>query len=173
MGEIEDLLREFISDEPRPGFFYQILKTDTFSKITKKALNSISAHTDQARLSYMYCLQSGPKWNMRLYGTPSTTKKFPKIYMVPGKNTGVRVAFMPRNADAHALMLQGFKPQMTVNKVTGAPLGGNHSFGLLWLPPVDGDSLASGDPSCAPFTWDDDSSTIDPPPQLLVLLKKP
>ena len=172
LAEIQDLLNEFISDEPRPGFFYQIRKNDSLSKITRKALNTISSHSNQARLSYIHCLESGPQWNMRLYGTPTHSKTFPKYFLVPGKNTGVRVAFLPRNADAHALMLQGAEPDMTVDKTTAESLGGgNNSYGLLWLPPVDGDSLAAGDPTCAPFSWDDLSSTIDPPPQLLDLLQ--
>ena len=173
LAEIQDLLNEFISDEPRPGFFYQIQKDDSLSAITRKALNTISSHSNQARLSYIHCLSSGPQWNMRLYGTPSyAPKTYPKYFLVPGKNTGVRAAFFPRNADAHALMLQGIEPDMTVNPTTGKSLGEGSSWGLLWLPPVDGDSLAAGEPTCAPFNWDQDgSSTIDPPPQLLDLLQ--
>ena len=181
--EIESLLGEFVSDTPRPGFFYQIKRDDTIASITRTALNTVGPHAEPARLSYMHCLQSGPNWNMRIYGTPSVTKTFPKEYLVPGINTGVRIAFLPRNVDAHALMLQGIQPKIAVDPKSGAPGTMNRNvsepifptmrrhYGLLWLPPVDEDSLASGDPTCAPFSWDDDSSTIDPPPQLLELLE--
>jgi hypothetical protein len=109
---------------------------------------------------------------MPIYATPSTTKTFPKEYLVPGKSIGVRVAFLPRNADAHGLLLQGIKPSMTVDPTTGASATTDAtSYGLLWLPPVDAESLASGEPTCAPFSWGDGSSTIDPPPQLLELLE--
>ena len=178
--EIESLLGEFISDTPRPGFFYQIKRDDTLADITRTALNTVGPHTEKARLSYMHCLQSGPNWNLPTYGTPSVTKTFPKKYLVPGINMGVRVAFLPRNEDAHALMLQGIRAKIAVDPTKGAPLRNESPpifpttpvhYGLLWLPPVDEDSLASGEPTCAPFSWDDDSSTIDPPPQLLELLE--
>jgi hypothetical protein len=63
---------------------------------------------------------------------------------------------------------------MTVDARTGAPASGDADFGaygLLWLPPVSADALVVGEVTCAPFTWTDGSSTIDPPPELLALLR--
>jgi hypothetical protein len=174
LAMIEELLDEFVSDTPRPGFFYQIRGADTLASVSRDALDSIGPHAKSARTSYMHCLQSGPNWNMRLYGTKSTTKSFPKENLVPGKGIGILVAFLPRNMDAHARMLRGELPTMTVDKKDGKPLSVPSPFvdrGLVWFPPVDEESLAEGEPTCAPFSWDDGSSTIDPPPQLLELLE--
>lgn len=171
LQDIAALLEEFVSPTPRPGFFYAIRKNDNLWDIARAALKTVGEHSDSALLSYMFCLQSGPRWNLPLYGTPSVTKSFPKKYLVPHMNLGVRVAFLPRNMDALELMRLGIKPVMVVDPKTGAPIGKYSSYGLLWLPPVDEESLASGDPTCADFSWSDGSSTIDPPPQLLMLLE--
>jgi hypothetical protein len=165
---LEALLKDFVGDEATPGLFYQVQADDTLLGVAGSALNSIGPHSAAARLSYAYCLQSSPGWNMRLYGTPSTSNAFGSELLVPGKNTGVRVAFRARNADALELMLAGRLPRMAVDPISGAPLPGKGaSYGLLWLPPVDPQSLALGQPTCAPYSWSDGSSTIDPPPELL------
>jgi hypothetical protein len=174
LADIEELLAKFISDTPRPGYFFQVGEDNDLLDLVREALDTVAPHTEAARFLYMYCLQSGPRWNMRLYGTPSTTLAFPKEYLVPGKNIGVRVAFLRRNEDAHALMLQGRMPVMVVDPVKGSVIIADdypNSYGLLWFPPVDAESLESGEPTCAPFSWDDGSSTIDPPPPLLELLE--
>lgn len=174
LAEIDELLRSFVSDTPRPGHLYLVREGDNLSDVTREALDTVGPHTDQARLAYIYCLSSSTRWNMRFYGTPSNTLSFPKEYLVPVIRTGVRVAFLPRNEDAMASLLEGHLPRMTVDAQTGAPRGGPEarSYGLLWLPPVDPESLAVGDPTCAPSSWDDGSSTINPPPQLFDLLEE-
>lgn len=103
---------------------------------------------------------------MPLYATSSTSKKqYPDAYMVPGARLGVRVAFLPRNVDALGLLRRREMPWSTVDKRTGAPKMGGDSYGLLWLPPVDDEF------SCQGYTWEDGSSAIDPPPELLEELR--
>ncbi len=69
-------------------------------------------------------------------------------------------------------MREGLLPPRTVHVRTAKALHGEHvAFGLLWLPPVDPEQLAEGNVTCAPFSWEDGSSTIDPDPELLTLLE--
>jgi hypothetical protein len=169
---ITQLVDEYISPVATPGKLYPIKYGDNLSDVARAALDTISTlHTNQQRLHYIHCLSSGPLWNLRFYGTPSTSKVFPEMYLVPGIGMGIRVAFLPRNQDAVGEMFMGRMPRMTVDPETGAPAGGDH-YGLLWLPPVASQELVDGNmPSCAPFSWADGSSTIDPDPELLSLLE--
>jgi len=169
--ELRALLGEFVRESPTPGFFYTVRPGDTLPSVAGEALGTIGPHGEHARLTYGFCIQSGPRFNLPTYGTPSTSNDFPDDLLVPGKRIGVRVAFRPRNEDAIAAMLSGRMPRMTVDPVTGAPDKTGSSLGTLWLPPVDPASLAIGEPSCGAYSWSDGSSSIDPPPELLRLLK--
>lgn len=159
---IEKLLEEFVADTPTPGHFYQVQPGDTPLSVALAALGDRATVADAT--DYLHCIASGT-YNMSVYGSPSTSKQFPAKFLVPGKRIGVRVAFLPRNEDALDLMLRGRHPRMTIDQRTGAPLGGASSYGMPWLPPVDERF------SCAPFEWDDGSSAIDPPPDLLERLR--
>lgn len=170
---VDRLLQAFVSDEPRPGFFYQVQDGDTLPDVAAAALESVGDFTDEQLEQYIFCISSGPRWNVRKYSTPSTSKSFGNALLVPGLGRGIRVAFLPRNDDALDAMLEGRMPLMTVDARTGAPIGDHGAFGLLWLPPVDAVELAAGEVTCAPFSWTDGSSTIDPPPELLALLRSP
>lgn len=172
IARISKLVDDLIAANPEPGHLCAIKYGSNLSDIAKEALDTVyPGHTNQQRLHYIHCISSGPQWNLRLYGTPSTSKIFPEMYMVPGLGMGIRVAFLPRNQDAIAEVRLGNMPRMTVDPETGAPAGGDH-YGVIWLPPVDAKELkAGGMPSCAPYSWADGSSTIDPDPELLGLLE--
>jgi hypothetical protein len=157
--KVVELLEELVADTASPGHLYQIQPDDTPLSVALEALGP-GATVDDA-ISYLHCISSGPLHNMRLYATPSTSKAYPSQLMVPTANIGIRVAFLPRNEDALDVMLRGRRPQMTVDPRTGAPLGGGETLGLIWLPPVDEKF------SCAGYEWEDGSSAIDPPPDLL------
>lgn len=176
LQQIEALLDQFVATQPTPGYFYPVQDGDTLPAVAQAALATIGPHTAAARMSYIHCLQSGT-FNLGRYGTPSTSKDFPAELLIPGKGLGVRVAFRGRNADALELMADAVMPKMTVDPISGAPRppgpsGVAHtSLGVLWLPPVSAQSLALGEPTCAPYSWADGSSTIDPPPELMALLE--
>lgn len=169
---IEQLLERYVSDEPVPGRFYQAQPGDTLPDVAACALSTVGAHTRAQLLQYVYCIQSGPRWNVAKYATPSTTRVFGPELLVPGLGMGIRVAFLPRNEDALGKMLEeGVMPVMAVDPQTGAPLSDDDALGLIWLPPVSAENLEQGDVTCAPYSWSDGSSTIDPPPELLALLE--
>jgi hypothetical protein len=157
--ELEQMLEDLVTDEPTPGHFYQVQDGDTPLEVALRALGTKATVEDA--INYLRCISSGPRYNLPTYATPSTSKSYPQPYMVPGKPLGVRVAFLPRNEDALDLMLRGVRPKMVVNPKTGAPIGTHRHFGLLWLPPVDEVF------SCSGYEWEDGSSAIDPPTDLL------
>lgn len=169
---IASLLDELLAEAPRNGHLYQIGRGDTVESIARAVLDDMGdGWTEQMLLDYIHCISSGP-YNLGRYGTPSTTKSFPKKWLAPGIGRGLRVAFMPRNQDALALLRVGILPRMVVDPRTGAPRGGddNIHYGLIWLPPIDPTDFAVGIISCAPYSWEDGSSTIDPDPELLALV---
>lgn len=167
----ERLLEQYVSDDPKPGSFYQIQPTDSFPEVIRRALDTVGQHTAEMRSEYMCCVSSGPAWNLRLYGTPSVTKRFPRQYLLPGLGKGLCVAFRKRNDDALAALLEGRLPVMTVDESTGAPKSAGDRYGLLWLPPVDPEAFGRGEISCAKHSWPDGSSAIDPDPELLRMLE--
>jgi hypothetical protein len=92
------------------------------------------------------------------------------MYLTDG--IGLAAAFLPRNANVLQYVANKQMPPRTIlpngNKIPNAT---GSSYGLFWFPPVSKDDLEqNGVVTCAPFNWDDGSSTIDPPPQLLNLL---
>lgn len=160
--DVAKMLEELVADKPTPGFFYQIQPEDTPLSVALEALGSEATVEDA--VDYLRCMSSGPRYNLPMYATPSTSKAYPAAYMVPGKSLGIRVAFLPRNQDALDLMLRSKRPRMSVDPATGAPRSNDRAFGLVWMPPVDERF------SCSAFSWEDGSSTIDPPPDLLEML---
>lgn len=177
-GTISDVLTEILVPDggsPVPGKLYEIRKGDTLVDIARDALNAVvpgvangTGNTArQARLDYIYCMTSGPNWNMALYSTQNdTSNTFPAFYTVNG--IGLRQAFMPKHDDALAAMLNGKLPTRGVTQ-SGARISGVGSrYAMLWLPPVDPNALSQfGRVSCAHVDWSDGSSSIDPPPELL------
>lgn len=172
LQRIAHLLERFVADDPAPGFFYQVQPGDRLPDVAAAALGRVGAFSRRQLEQYVFCISSGPQWNVAKYGTPSVTKAFGNELLVPGLGKGVRVAFLPRNEDALDSMLQGRSPAMRVDPKSGRPRGDMFdAYGLLWLPPVDAGELSRGEISCAAFSWPDGSSSIDPPTELLVLLE--
>ena len=170
---IVEILSDWLSDVPTPGKFYIVQTGDTMSAIARKALNSVvpsSGQDDQTRLQYIYCVSAGPNWNAGIYGSSGFSETYPAMYAVNG--VGLRAAFMPWNENARARVLAKRVPKRGVVPGGARLPGVGSSYGMLWLPPVDIEALAEfGEPTCAPFNWGDGSSSIDPPPELLVLLE--
>lgn len=169
-----DIISDLILDYPKPGHFYQIKSGDNLSTLVRQALNNEVAgagQNNQSRLNYMkMCMNVGEKWNKKTYGSSRTSQAFPAMYLTDG--SGLAAAFLPRHANVLQHVANGKMPPRTIlpngNKIAGAE---GSSFALLWFPPISRDDLEqNGVVTCAPFNWDDGSSTIDPPPQLLNLL---
>lgn len=172
LERIAKLLADNVKAEPTFGFLYAVRRGDTLPGIVKAAFDRIGGASAQQRLHYIHCLSSG-SYNAGRYGTPSTSKRFGAEMLAPGSGLGLRVAFLPRNEDALSAMLRGRMPTMTVDARTGEPLGEDGSYALLWMLPVNEAAVRAGDlPSCAAFNWRDGSSTIDPDPELLRLLRE-
>lgn len=172
LERIAELLDDNLSFRPRPGYFYPIVKGDTMKSVARRALETLGPCTEATIVSYIHSIGSG-QYNIGRYGTRSTTKSFPATYLVPCIKQGIRVAFQPRNVDAVAAMREGTMPKMVVDQKTGAPLPGScyHHYGLIWLPPVDAKPFEDGIITCAGYSWEDGSSTIDPDPELMALLE--
>lgn len=169
---IEDLLDNLLAPTPKNAHLYQISRGDTVESVARAVLNDMGdGWTEQMLLDYIHCMSSGP-YNLGRYGTPSTTKSFPKRFLAPGIQRGLRVAFLPRNQNALVMLRNGILPKMVVDPRTGAPRGSADDihYGLIWLPPIDPTDFAVGIISCAPYSWEDGSSTIDPDPELLALV---
>lgn len=163
-NKVVKLLEGLVADEPQAsGRFYQIQPDDTPLGVALAALGERATTKDA--IEYLRCISSGPRWNMPLYATPSTSKSYPATMLVPGARIGVRVAFLPRNHDALDCLLQGRMPTMAVDPRKGSPASSSTAYGLLWLPPVDERF------SCAAFEWAGGCSVLDPPPDLLKLLR--
>jgi hypothetical protein len=166
-----DVLSDLLSDYPLPGKLYLIKTGDNLSTITRKALNNLSSgagDVGSARMAYLLDCINMSSWNRDKYGSTRANTNFPKAYFTNG--LGLAAAFLPRNADAIAAILAGKNPPRTI-KPNGDAAGGGSKFGLLWLPPVVKTDLEKfGKPTCAGTQWQDGSSTIDPPPDLLHLL---
>ncbi len=171
VSRLDQLLEELFATDPTGGSFYQVQDGDTPESIARAVLGSVGAYTERNVLDYVYCFSSS-SWNLDLYGSPSTSRRYPRRYIVPGFGQGVRAAFLPRNADALALLGSGQLPHRTVDLKTGARTDADAAHhGVLWLPPVSPEQLRLGVVTCAPFSWPDGSSTINPHPELLELLE--
>lgn len=171
LQRIAELLARFSSTTPQVFKLVRIRSGQSIESVVREAFDLICQTTVEQRRHYIHCVSSS-SYNAAVYGTPSTTKRFGAELLTPGTGLGLRVAFLPRNEDAYHAMLVGNMPSMTVDSRTGEPRTTDTSLGMVWLPPVYEEGLRRGDlPTCAPYSYEDGSSTIDPPPSLLVLLK--
>lgn len=170
---LDELLEQYFAIDSEPGNFYQVVATDTFEGVARAALKTVIPNpTDAQILAYIHCISAGP-YNLDKYGSPSTSKVFPQQWLVPGLGQGLRAAFLPRNADGVAAFGAGLMPVRTVDPKTARGITSDSAYGLIWLPPVSAEDLeGAGVVTCAPFSYDDGSSTIDPDPELLSLLTK-
>jgi hypothetical protein len=120
-------------------------------------------------MDYIRCVTSGPRWNWPLYAsTYFTEPDFPAYYGVNGQ--GLARAFMPWNDDARAAIVQRRMPNRGFTQAGSKIPGVGNKYGLLWLPPVGLAELEQGIVTCGTMEWEDGSSSIDPPPELLALV---
>ncbi len=170
-SRLGELLEMHVSGEALPNKFYQVREGDTPVTIARAVLASVGRFDEAHVLDYVYCFTSAP-FNLDRYGTPSTSRRFPARWRIPGFGRGLRGAFVPHNADALAAMHGGKLPARTVDERTGKPLDPEaRELGLVWLPPVDPGRLAEGIVTCSGFSWPDGSSTLNPDPELMALLE--
>ena len=169
-SRLAELLDVHVADEPLAGKFYQVRAPDSPEAVVRAALAGVGTYSDRQVLEYLYCVSSSP-WNLDRYGTPSTSDRYPARYLVPGFGLGLRAAFLPRNAEALDMMRRGLVPPRTVDKRRARSQGDHTAYGLLWMPPVCPEAMSMGEVTCAPFEWEDGSSTINPDPELLALLR--
>lgn len=169
---IDALLRHYVSPTPSFGRLVQVRSGQTLESLVREAFDEIGRSTLEQRIHYIHCMSSG-RYNSGVYGTPSVSKKFGSELLSPGTGIGLRVAFLPRNEDALHAMSVGRMPKMTVDSRTGEPKTSDRSLGMVWMPPVYEEGIRRGElPTCAPYSHEDGSSTIDPPPELLGLLEE-
>ncbi len=170
--ELDRHLARLVTDRGELGRLVQIKPGDTIDGLAFDALSVIRDPESHELLSYIHCISSG-RFNLDRYGTPSTSKLFPEVFRIPGIARGIRVAFLPRNSDSQRLLRAGWFPPMTVDSRTGARVVDSaESYGLAWFPPIDEEDYRNGGaPSCASISWEDGSSSIDPPYRFTRLLR--
>ncbi len=173
---LDALLECYFASEARPGNFYSVQPGDTPETIAREALASVGEPTKQALLDYIWCF-SGGRYNLHRYGTRSTTRSrtgqsFSAQWVVPGIGKGLRGAFLPRNADAVELMARGLSVPRTIDEEAVRVVDDATSLGTIWLPPVCADQLDEGIVTCAPYSYEDGSSALEPPPRLLYRLRE-
>lgn len=169
----QDVLDSILSDTPVPGKFYQIKKGDVLANIVRDALNAAmptSGGDGQTRVRYMKCV-SASAWNRELYGFPGDfTSGFPN--WTSPDNISIRSSFFPRHDNAISAILNRQMPSRgnlsrSGNSYTG---GAGSSYGLLWLPAVNKNTLAQHqEPQCAQQKWPDGTSAMEPPAVLFRL----
>lgn len=158
------LLVQLFDPDPRGGAFYQIRTGDTPETVARAVLQSVGRYTKANVLDYIHVFSSS-RYNLDRYGSPSTSRSFDAAWLVPGIGQGLRAAFLPRNADALEAIAHRRLPRRTTDARTGEGTDPNaDQLGVIWLPPVSADDLAQGRVTCAHRTWDDGSSSIEPPP---------
>jgi hypothetical protein len=154
---------------PAPGVFYQLAPGDTLSDIARQVLDSWQdglGVSGPSRLAYMHCVTGGTRWNRRLYASPSYGTGFPQYTFVDG--LGLRRAFSPWHDDARGRMRAGQWPERAVlhdrqgNRINGI----GSSYGLLWLPDIQGFQYLDG-------YWIPICGELDPPKVLLDALRSP
>lgn len=162
------VFNDLISSEPVPDKFWKVKKGWTAAKMARTALNAVQpglGEDGQARLQYIKCLpRSG--WNANYYAAPEsaraqwsakTQNNWPPMYSADGQS--IWPAFMPWHQDAIHEIVNGRMPERRITDAGLRVQGG--TYGLLWLPSLDGDALAMGEVACV---------DVDPPLKLTELL---
>lgn len=169
-----EILTDLIASEPTPGKFYLIKKNDValgIHGLMKQALakvSAIGAGKSQNFLKYLKHMTAGPgTWNYDIYGRDKNTKNWKKYTNSQGRNLGA--AWLPRHKNAIAAITNGRMPERNIT-LSGSKAGDGASYALLWFPPIDKDSLENNVVTSAGMKWDDGSSVLNPPPELLSLL---
>jgi hypothetical protein len=176
------VFNDLISSDPTPGKFWKIKKGWTAAgvgsnRMLYQALRKISptaAKDGKRRLDYLDCVtRSG--WNQQYYGVPEATRNawpqktqnnWPPMYSFDGFS--MWPAFMPWHQDAIAEIVNGRLPERRIGPAGERIQGG--TYGLLWLPPVDTDTLVQMGQVACNLTHPDGSPAMDPPEELTALL---
>jgi hypothetical protein len=141
---------------------------EPFSWVLRAALNRVvpgAGDSADNRHAYAQIITSGPRWNWPLYAsTAGPTANFPASTFVGGRS--LRRAWDPWHANAKNAVAAGKAPARMMD-LAGKRVGGGNQYGLLWLPPVNVDFLKEGVVSLQGLDWNDGSSVIDPPPELV------
>src|SRR5690606_10929809 len=107
-------------------------------------------------------------WNWDLYSRTTFTSNWPAYTGNDGRNIGT--AWLPRHQSAITKIASGKLPQRNIS-TAGAKVGPGSSYGLVWIPPLDEDSLRDlGVVTDGGMAWDNGTSVLNPPPELLSLL---
>ncbi len=174
----QDVLDALLADTPTPGKFYKIVQGDNLTKIVRAALDKAvpgrgsGGDDSQTRVRYMKCV-SGGGWNRGLYGIQGDfTDGFPG-YTSPD-SMSIRSAFFPDHDNAISAILNKKMPDRGDLRRSGAGYSGGrgNSYGLLWLPAVNKETLAEfQEPQCEQQKWPDDTSAMEPPAMLFKLFE--
>lgn len=176
-----DILAGLTSDKPMPGKFYKIgsradvpAGEDTFSQILREALNNAvpgAGHKSSLRTEYGYLVTSGPRWNMRLYAsTKPADNLWPEYRYVNGQS--LRRGWKAWHAGVRQKVAQGKMPARAIT--AGGSRIDPHvgsDYGYLWLPPLDVNLLEQGVVTTGTLGWSDESTVLDPPPEILEFIK--
>jgi hypothetical protein len=168
----QDVLDEIYSDSPVPGKLYLIKQGDNLSNISIRAMQAaIPGGLDQKLIPrYQKCV-SASAWNRELYGLGGDfTEGFPK--WTSPDNISIRSAFFPDHDNAISAILNKQMPDRGnfIRSGNGYSGGAGSSYGLLWLPPVNKETLAEHqEPQCALQKWPDGTSAMEPPAVLFKL----
>jgi hypothetical protein len=169
-----EVLTELLSDTPTLGKYYLIKNGDVAlgaNGVLAKALDgaAVGADTGGNRLALLKLMTLSP-WNRTLYARTNTTANWPAYTNADGQNLGA--AWLPRHQSAISKIASGEMPKRNISS-TGVKQGTGSSYALLWFPPLDLDAFQSlGVVTDGGATWDDGTSVLNPPPDLLELLKK-
>lgn len=170
--KIAELMEKWCSSKPKFGRLVQVRVGQSIEQMVHEAFDEVGKSTAAQREHYIHCMSSS-NYNAETYGTPSTSKRFGTELLAPGSGLGLRVAFLPRNEDAYHAMSVGRMPKMTVDPKTGEPRTSDRALGMVWMPPVWEEGVHRGElPTCAPYSYENGDSTINPPPSLLSLLEE-
>ncbi len=166
------LLDRFCLLSPIGGHFYPVGAGDTPETIARAVLSQIVERpTREQILDYIH-LFSSCAYNLERYGTRSTSMSFPSKWCVPGLAMGLRAAFRPVNADAFDLMASGLTVPRTCDSQARPTDPDASSYGMPWLVPVCPERLSTqGIVTCEGYAWSCGTSQIEPPPQLMALLR--
>ena len=166
-----DLLERFFALEPTPGHFYTVRPRDTPETIARDALRTVTSRPTRHMVNeYIWCF-SAAEFNLERYGSRSTSKSFTSRWLVPGLGLGLRAAFLPRNADAFELMVEGWNVPRTVDDQGNRVDDDAGSMGTIWLPAVDGDAAKQGRVRCDLSHYDAETP-IEPPRDIVSRLQE-
>jgi hypothetical protein len=167
-GDLTEILRDLVSDDPQGGRLYLVQWRDRASAIFRDALATCGIAATSAQIDAYAHLCAAGRWNRELYGSRGTSRTYPARWLCPGLGLGLRSAFLPRNQDALGFMLADRAPMCVIDRASGAAMSPAVSYGLIWLPPVD---LVDHELTGQAYTWADGSGTLDPHPSIMAVIE--